>query len=900
MSLAPGARLGPYENIAAIGAGGMGEVYRAHDSRLERDVAIKVLPAGLSLDAERLQRFEQEARAAAALNHPNILGVHDIGQNPSTGSGQATAPYIVTELLEGETLRDRLTQGPVPARKAIEYAIQIAHGLAAAHERGIVHRDLKPENIFITTDGRVKILDFGLAKLTQSDVGLAGASNLPTTPPQTQDGLVLGTIGYMAPEQVRGSPVSHLADVFAFGAVLYEMLSGQRAFHGATTADTMTAILKEDPQDLPIVDRHIPPALARIVDRCLEKSAVARFHSMHDLAIALETLSSYSEAMPTVAAGKTPAGRWRERLAWVAAGLLLVTTVAVSLLYLRALSTETPRIQFAVSPPPNVTFSTGGGGGGVRGGGQAVPVLSPDGRRIVFSGLRAGQALLWVRDMDALEARPLAGTESPAGSYFWSPDSRTIGFFAGGKLKTIDASGGPVQTLCNAPGSLGGTWNSDGVIVFAGGGLFRVPAAGGQPIPLTKPDATRGETSHRLPFFLPDGRHFLFAAAPTNTVWVGSLDKSEPTKVMTADSQARYSSGYLLFVRQGTLMAQPFDTKRLTPVGDATPIVEQVLQAQPGYAAFSASDSGSLAYRQGAANPLTRLTWFDRAGKPLGTGSEQGRYRNPVLSPDGTRAAVQVVDPAGQNEDIWLLELSRGVMSRFTFDSHNDTYPIWSPDGKWIMYGSDREQNGGWNLYQKLASGAGEEELVRKSTLDERPHSWSPDGRYVVFRTYNPTSTLGVLPLFGDRKPLRLPPGTYGTGLGQVSPDGRWIAYGGQETGRYEVYVRGFPTAGGKWQISKDGAVSPRWRGDSKELFYYAFDGRLMTVSIGGDKELQYGTPTPLFTARMLNGPAAPVNFRAQYDVTRDGQRFLLNVPAEDQAPPSITVVVNWPALLKK
>jgi hypothetical protein len=430
-----------------------------------------------------------------------------------------------------------------------------------------------------------------------------------------------------------------------------------------------------------------------------------------------------------------------------------------------------------------------------------------------------------------------------------------------------------------------------------------VPAAGGQATPLTKPDASRRETLHRGPSFLPDGRHFLFMAPP-NTIWIGSLDATETTKLLTADSQVQYANGHLLFVRQGTLMAQAFDERRLTLSRDAVPIAEQVQgDGSTGYSAFSVSENGVLAYRTGSANATTQLTWMDRGGKPLGAIGPPGRYRNPALSPDGTTLAVEVVDPGGRREDIWLVELARGVMSRFTFDSGNDVYPVWSPDGTRIMFASDRA-GGVFNMYQKRSNGAGDDELVFKSSDgDKKPYSWSPDGRYLVYIAYPPgvPNHLGVLPLFGDRKPLPFPPGTFGVSLGQVSPDGRWVAYYSTESGRPEVYVRSFPTPGGKWQISKDGAAAPRWRGDSKELFYYAADGQLMAVPIkASETALEVGTPTKLFAPRALNGPTSPVGFRAQYDVTRDGQRFLLNVPAEDAAPPSINVVVNWPAALKK
>jgi Tol biopolymer transport system component len=598
-----------------------------------------------------------------------------------------------------------------------------------------------------------------------------------------------------------------------------------------------------------------------------------------------------SERTPSIASSKNCATQWPGR---AAAGALVGTTIAAaSMIYFRAAPGQAAPIRFNVSAPA-ATFL-------LLTSNQTTPTVSPDGRRVAFVAVGSNsRSLLWIRSLDTLEAQALAGTEL-ASSLSWSPDSRTLAFVQGGSMKTIDASGGPVQTVCVCTGK--GTWNRDGTIVFGStaDGLFKVPAAGGQPTPLTKPDGSRKESAHRAPWFLPDGRHFVFIASPTNTIWIGSLDSTETTKLLSADSQAQYANGHLLFVRQGTLLAQPFDERRLTLTGDAVPIAEQV---QPdggsGSSAFSVSETGVLAYRTGAAVTTTQLAWMDRAGKPLGAIGPPGRYRNPALSPDGTRLAVEVVDPGGRSEDIWLVELARGVMSRFTFDPANDLYPVWSPDGGRVMFSSDR-QGGVFNLYQKMANGSGDDEPVSKSSEGgKRPYSWSPDGRYVAYINY-PAGGLGVLPLFGDRQPLKPPPGGFGTSLAQVSPDGRWMAYGSTESGRYEVYVRSFPMPGGKWQISKDGAVSPRWRGDGKELFYYAADGQLMAVPINHTATaLEVGTPTRLFAPRVLNGPVSPLGFRAQYDVTRDGQRFLLNVPEQDAAPPSITVAVNWPAGLKK
>jgi eukaryotic-like serine/threonine-protein kinase len=879
VALTAGTRLGPYEVLAPVGAGGMGEVYRARDPRLGRDVAVKVLPAAFSADPERLHRFEQEARAAAALNHPNILAVHDIGQHDG-------APYIVSELLEGATLRDRLSGGALPVRKAVEYAVQIAHGLAAAHEKGITHRDLKPENIFVTTDGRVKILDFGLAKLTQAEPAVAALSALPTTPPDTSPGVVLGTIGYMSPEQVRGLPADHRSDIFAFGAILYEMLSGRRAFHRETGAETMTAILKEDPAELPTAERHIPPTLERIVDRCLEKNSAARFQSTRDLAFALEGLSSSSDAVPIdrSIAGRNP-GAW---LAWAVAGVLALTGIAVAPLvvaHFREVPARPEVIRFSVFPATNTAFSPA----------PIAPfqAVSPDGRRLAFLATRGGPSLLWVRSLDSLDARALPGTEG-ASLPFWSPDSRFIGFFLEGKLKKIEATGGPAQTVSDAPAGEGGTWNRDGVILFGSSadGLFRVSAAGGQPVAITKPDASRQETSHRLPDFLPDGRHFVYLAQPSKTIHVGSLDSADTTQLLNADSKAIYAPpGYLLFVRENTLLAQPFDIARLEARGDPVPIAQQV-RANPtnGRAAFSASER-VLTYRTGEPSD-SQLLWLDRSGKRMGVLGDPAPYGDVELSPDGKQVAVDIRDRA-RARDIWIFDIARGVRTRFTFDSANDISGRWSPNGDRLVFGSNRDAQAG--LYLKQSSGTGREQVLLASKNLPFPDSWSPDGRFLLYDAENPKTgwDLWVLPLSGERKPQPFVQTEFREEFGRFSPDGRWIAYRSNESGRFEVYVVAFPGPGGKWQVSTAGGQFPRWRHDGKEIFYVAADNKLMAGEVNGQGAgFDVGTLRPLFELQPAGG--------YPYDVAGDAQRFLVRVPMDQTGSEPVDVVVNWAAGLKQ
>jgi eukaryotic-like serine/threonine-protein kinase len=597
-------------------------------------------------------------------------------------------------------------------------------------------------------------------------------------------------------------------------------------------------------------------------------------------------------------------GRALARVNWRRMAPVLIAAAAGAVLAAAAMTyfrpparTDALPSRFSLSPPQGGNFSPGIG--------SAIPAMSPDGWRVAFVANRGGTQQLWVRSLDSLEAHPLAGTEN-ANQPFWAPDSRSIGFTTTGgtKLKTVGASGGPVQSVCDSLGSSGATWNRDGVIVFGSqvGGLFRVAAMGGQPVRLTTPDASRREIAHRFPSFLPDGRHFLYLAFPSNAIWIGSLDRTDTKRLMNADSQAEYASrGYLLFARQSVLMAQPFDVNRLALSGDAVAIAEPLIADTDGRRAFSASDVGTLTYRTGVSSPPTQLMWADRRGRSLGEIGQPGLYRNPALSPDGHRVAVEAQDPQNRTQQVWLIEVGRGVASRFTFDAGNDIYPVWSPDGTRIAFGSDR-QPGEFNLYTKASNGTAAEELLLKSGADTlaAPYSWSPDGQFIVYRTFAPVVNMMVLPLGGDRKPALYQQNNSTQVQGQVSPNGRWIAYDSVESGRFEVYVQSFPTPGAKWQVSKEGGYYPRWRGDGNELFYSGADGQLWAVPIADTGALDIGTSMPLFRPRLLNGATAAAGFRAQYDVTHDGQKFLLNVPLEDASAPPITVVLNWTAGLKE
>lgn len=888
MAVPPGTRFGPYEILASIGAGGMGEVYRARDPRLGRDVAIKILPATYSTDPDRLRRFEQEARAASALNHPNILTIYDIGEHTA-------GPYVVSELLEGETLRERMSGTPLPQRRVTQFALEIASGLAAAHDKGIVHRDLKPENIFITKDDRIKILDFGLAKLT-SPTELEPEGEAPTLRVDTEPGMIIGTAGYMSPEQVRGIVPDHRSDIFAFGAVLYEMLAGKRAFKGESKVDTMSAILKEDPSDIIDTNRRIGPGLERIVRHCLEKNPAHRFNSARDLAFAIEALSG-SGGEPTQRIDKVVSAtqriKNREMIAWsVVAAAAVVVGVLLLILYTRAHETLPPgAARFLVYPPEKTIFQGGG------------DYVSPDGHRLIFTAIGVdGKRVLWVRTIDSLTAQALPGTEDAA-QPFWSPDSRFIGFFAGGKLKKVGASGGSVQVLADAQAGRGGTWNSDGVIVFSPtvtDGLYRVGAAGGPATPITTLDTASFQTSHCWPYFLPDGKHFVYLARNSqrqnSAIYVGSIDSKESRLVVKSDAGAAYAApGYLFFVRERSLMAQPFDADKIQLNGEPVPVVEQIgYSATTARAFFSVSNNGVLAYRGNV--PLNgQLTWYDRTGKQGERAGTVGDFLGFSLSPDQKRIAVSRLDVETGNYDLWMIELGRGTSSRFTFDQTNETFPVWSPDGNRIAYASNKF--GPTDLFQKSSNGAGGDELLFKSTNLKAPNDWSPDMRTILYNEFDPktNSDLWVLPLVADAKPSPLMQTTFNETNGRFSPDGKWVAYESNESGPGQIYVQGFPT-GGKTQVSTGGGFQPRWRGDGKELFYIGPDKKLMAVDIKADaSEIQVGTPRPLFDLRISTLPGSPY-----YDVTRDGQRFLISVISEETTPTPMTVVMNWSAGLQK
>jgi serine/threonine protein kinase/Tol biopolymer transport system component len=895
MALQPGKRLGPYEIVGAIGAGGMGEVYRARDTRLERDVAVKVLPQHLANDPRLKQRFEREARTVSSLNHPHICALYDVGHEDGTD-------YLVMEYLEGETLAARVGKGALPTEQVLRYGIEVADALDKAHRRGVVHRDLKPGNVILTAAG-AKVLDFCLAK---SAPALGSAATLPGTPtqssPLTAEGAIVGTFQYMSPEQLEGRETDARSDIFSFGAVLYEMATARKAFPGKSQYSVASAILEKDPEPITALQPMTPPALERLVMRCLAKDPENRWQTARDLAVELKWISEGG----TVAADyvRRPGERSSplQRIAWGVAAVSLVLAAALSYATIRRMSAPVRPIRSFILPPEKVSFAFGGYEGG--------PVLSPDGTRLVFPARDpSGKEALWVRPLDSLTAQRLEGTEDSI-LPFWSPDSRTIGFFAGGKLKKIDAEGGPAQTLCDAPAGRGGAWSEREVIVFAPeitSGLSRVSVAGGTPTEITHLAQPQGGFSHRLPTFLPDGRHFLYwggnpfaTNAPNTGIFLGALDSSEQKFLAQAESNALYASpGYLLYLREQTLMAQPFDAGSLKLKGDAFPVAEHI--SSPGafrLGLFTISRSGLLVYQTGQ-GVSAQFLWLDLHGNKVGTVGEPGNQFFPRLSPNGARLAYVIQDPQSKNVDIWITELARSVQTRFTFDPAADVFPVWSPDGSRIVFASARKGHN--DLYVKDASGAASEELLYESDADKFPTDWSRDGRFIVFDSIDPKGKtkydIGVLPLFGDRKPIPYLQTQFNEMAAAFSPDGHWLAYESDETGSFEIYLAPFPAGGGNWQVSQGGGVQPAWKQDGSSLFYLASPGKLMEIAVKEKgSSVEIGVPHQVFQMSLQTGGP----FGRAYSVAPNGQRILVNALPQGSAPEPLTLVVNWTAGLKK
>jgi serine/threonine protein kinase/Tol biopolymer transport system component len=900
-----GLQIGQYRIESKLGEGGMSTVWLALDTKLGRRVAIKFLSDDLA-DAEARRRFQREAQLASSLNHPHIVSVHDIGEFEGR-------QYLVTEYVDGGTLKDWVKDKRRTPKEVAELLTGVADGLAAAHQAGILHRDIKPLNILVARNGYAKLADFGLAKVAENGtMDLAGS--LPEG--STRPGLILGTISYMSPEQASGQPLDSRSDIFSFAVVLYEMLSGKRPFGGRTDLEVLKSIIHGD---LPPLSEDTPVPYRNIVEKSLEKNPAERYQSMREVVVDLRRGQRSGSALrPLPHLGDThrlreaaPGQTHRPWVAWSAAGLFLVALATLSLIHFRERRLISAPMRFQVPPTGNLHRSD-------------PFAVSPDGRHLAFAATGSdGIAHLMIRDLDSLEVRSLSDShpavvksDGIVPPFFWSPDSRFLGFQSEGRLAKIKVSGGPAQTVCDVQGTVvGGTWNRGDVIVYAdtSRGLMQVSAAGGVSSPLTTIDLSRKEIVHVLPSFLPDGRHFLYqraSSSPENSgTYVGAINTkpeeqdsrrllataSAPVYVPSSDSDPEQ----VLFVRQGTLMAQPFDSHRLEPLGEAVPIAMHV-GSYLDYGFFSASTNGVLAYRSDAGQNY-QITWLDQQGKALATVAEPGRYNSIALSPDGRRVAVSRTNPENMpNSDVWLLDAGRNTSTRLTYARVRDSFPIWSADGSSVIFNSIRE--GAGNLYLKLASGAGDERLLLKPSDGYKyPTSSSRDGRFLLYTVESPNtkSDLWVLSLNGDPKPMPFLHTEFNERSGQFSPDGRWVAHTSDESGKDEIYVREFSSgsaqgssdAAGKWLISKGGGTSPRWRGDGKGLFYVDSGGKLMSVDIRANPVFEAGAPKPLFQL--------PPGFIGG-DITADGRRFLVGVPVEQSGSVPFTVVTNWQSTLKK
>lgn len=900
MALAAATKLGPYQIVAPLGAGGMGEVYRAVDIRLDRTVAIKILPAHLSEKPEALERFQREARAISQLSHASICQLYDLGQ-------QDGIHYIVMEYLEGETLATRLTKGRLPLEQVLRYGAEVAEGLDQAHRTGVVHRDLKPGNIMLTRSG-AKLLDFGLAKTTaplmSQSSGLSATMTSPNlAQPLTAEGTVIGTYQYMSPEQIEGREADSRSDIFSFGAVLYEMATGRRAFQGKSQVTVASAILEQDPEPISSHQPLAPPALQNVVQGALMKDPDSRWQSAADIARQLRWITSTDS---TAGGGRIalPHRKWHERAWWIAG----VTALLGLLLWSVWASRQHPRVvRASLLPPPGTSFDFMGDFSG-------PPVLSPDGTRVAFAASGPKEvSSIWVRRLDATSSEKLAGTD---GAYrpFWSADGKSLGFFADGKLKKISAAGGPVTIIADAPNARGGAWNKNNVILYAPDYrdcLWRVSASGGTPVRVTKVDPNK-HTTHRWPSFLPDGNHFLYFATnhsggrpEDNGIYFGSLDSDSGKLVVATEAAGLYSSGYLLFHQQSVLLAQKFDPSHGTVSGDPLTAANDVENdAGTFHTIFTVAGDGMLLYEPGTnTSGNVDLLWMDRDGKILGHAAEAGAYKGGSLSPDGKRLAVPIGDPAAS---VWVLDLEHGTRTRISFENGNPRMPSWSPNGQRVIYSMQlgATVGSGASLQARAASGEGSEELVlQMKEPDGSPVSlywpqWSGDGRYLLYvHQSGPTgAAVWASPTVGDAKPVVVvkPETPAGRVLyKRLSNDGHWLAYSASDGNREEVYVTSFPDGNGRWQVSSEGGTFPIWRADGKEIYYIGFDGALHAVEVRSQNgKFEVGKGQPLFTLRTTFPGGQP------FDAAPDGKRFLVQTDPEGSTSPMM-LVLNWTAGLK-
>jgi len=882
MPLPSGTKLGPYEIQSPLGAGGMGEVYRARDTRLDRTVAIKVLPTHLSSDPTLQQRFDREARTISGLSHPNICHLYDVGTQDGTS-------FLVMEYLEGETLADRLRKGPLPLDQVLKCGIEICDGLERAHRSGVVHRDLKPGNIMLTKSG-AKLMDFGLAKpaLPPSTPATGMTQTLATAQhPLTTQGMLVGTFQYMSPEQIEGKEADARSDIFSLGAVLYEMITGKRAFEGKNTASTIAAILAAEPKPISAVQPLSPPPLEATVKSCLAKDPDERLQTAHDAKLQLKWIAENPSSLRLPAASERKS--W-DRLVWPIAVVLLATLGVAALLWLHG--REQPQALYFNSPAPSPADYV---------------ALSPDGRTLALVAYseQANKNVMWLHPVGSRSATVVPGTEG-ASYPFWSPDGRSLAFFAQGKLKTIEVGAGrSAQVIADAPFGRGGAWNRDGVIVFtpdAWSGLYRIPASGGTPVQVTKPDVAQYQVSDRWPVFLPNGRHFLYLACnfsgrlDKNMIMLASLDSSETRPITTASTNAFYADpGYLVYWRDNALVAQRFDVRNYTLSGEPR-IVSDAVQYYPqtNFAVFAVA-GGTLVAQTNVArgSHKSQLLWFDRHGKQVGSVGPPQQLANPKLSPDGRRVSVDKTDTDGRHVNVWVHDLNNEAAARLGFGPWLEQVTVWSPDGKQLIYTSNEKLF--FSLYTKNSDGSGSaQSFVDFGTPQQGPWDWSRDGKYLLARKERELWYL-TMP---DRQPHPLLQSQSLVRNAQFSPDSKFVAYASAETGNWEVYVSPFPSFSSKWEVSRDGGEEPRWRRDGKELFYLAPDGRLMAVDVKTTSGFEAGSPVALFQTHPRQ-PISAMDFFT-YDVTADGQKFLVNTKVDTVNSAPLSVILNWSTDLEK
>jgi serine/threonine protein kinase/Tol biopolymer transport system component len=891
MTLAAGTRLGPYEILSPLGAGGMGEVYRAKDTRLDRSVAIKVLPSHLSASPEVRQRFEREAKTISQLSHPHICALYDVGR-------EGDVEYLVMELLEGETLSERLARGPLPLEQTLRYGQEIADALDKAHRQGIVHRDLKPANVMLTKSG-LKLLDFGLAKAMAAPAEKGSLTSLPTQQGLTQEGTILGTFQYMAPEQLEGKVADGRTDVFALGATLYEMATGKKAFTASSQASLITAIMSAEPPPISSVVPMSPPALDRVVRKCLAKDPEDRWQSAADLGSELRWIAESGSQASVAPLGTTPPGRG-VRAAWIVAGLFALAAIAVLAVMSRRTAPRQDVLRVSLSPPPSTSFYFLEANNG-------RVAISPDGRRLAFSAIDGeGTVRLWVRPLDTEAGFPLAGTEG-AFFPFWSPDGRSLAFFAQGKLKTVEASAAAAspRPLANTLEARGGSWAPDGTILYSptgGSGLLKVSARGGDAMPVTKLEGD--ERDHRWPWFLPDGRHFLFEVrfdqSERDGIYVGSLDSKERRFLLQADSDVAYAPpGYLVLRTADRLTAVPFDAGTLQVRGEAVELARGIESFSPtGGTIFSVSEN-LLAFEPQSDSRRSRLVWLDRSGREVGTLGAPANYIGPRLGRDGRHLVLSIIENLARPPDVWLYDTNLGTGTRLTRATRVSLTPVFSPDGSRVVFSSNRK--GAWNLYETGVSNPAGDQPVLETPLAKWPCDISPDGRVLLYREFSPETRgdLKYLSLVDDRTPRTFVTTNYDELCGVFSPDGRWVAYSSDETGRNEVNVAEFPNASRRYRVSTSGGSQPRWSRDGNELFYLS--GNRMTsvpVKRQGD-DLVFGSGQVLFELRLQTFGGTAFNIASHYDVSPDG-RFLVLVRASEDPPPPLTLVFHWTELLKR